>query len=79
MQIRIEFLFPSDTVIPSCHASTLAFAPDGTLLTAFFGGTKENADDVEIYLCRRTDSGWSEPQRMSVKVCLVSQSGGDWI
>ncbi|MBQ4044310.1 MAG: exo-alpha-sialidase [Clostridia bacterium] len=66
MKVQKELLYESGGPIPSCHASTLTFAPDGTLLTAFFGGTKENADDVEIYLCRRTDSGWSEPQRMSV-------------
>ena len=66
MKVQKELLYESGGPIPSCHASTLTFAPDGTLLTAFFGGTKENADDVEIYLCRRTDSGWSELQRMSV-------------
>ena len=66
MQIEKEYIFTPGTVVPSCHASTLTFTPDGTLLAAFFAGAKENADDVEIYLSRRGEDGWGELQQMSV-------------
>ena len=61
---------------PSCHASTLCFVPgaDGEpdrMLCAWFAGTRESADDVEIWLsssCRGKDGAfaqWSEPAVMS--------------
>ena len=58
MQIEKEYIFAPGVPVPSCHASTLTFTPDGTLLAAFFAGAKENADDVEIYLSRRGEDGW---------------------
>lgn len=41
-----------------CHASTLVQTRDGTLLAAWFGGTREGANDVGIWLTRRTQAGW---------------------
>jgi predicted neuraminidase len=38
---------------PSCHASSIVELPDGTLLSVFFGGSKESADDVEVRLSRK--------------------------
>lgn len=48
-----EFIFenkPTD----SCHASTVLPLDDGRVVAAWFAGTKESADDVDILpsLCR---------------------------
>ena len=61
---------------PSCHASTLCLVPGekgepDRMLAAWFAGTRESADDVEIWLSSSaqgpdgTFSAWSEPARMS--------------
>ena len=46
---------------PSCHASTIEEASDGTLVSAWFGGEHEKADDVGIWVSRFSDGKWSEP------------------
>lgn len=50
------------TAAPSAHASSLAQLQDGTLLIAWFAGSREGAKDVAIYLSRREAGGWSPPQ-----------------
>ncbi len=45
---------------PSCHASTLVQLGD-TTAAAWFGGTQESADDVQIYLSRRLNGVWEMP------------------
>ena len=60
--IQEEFVY-LQAPFPSCHASTLAEAPDGTLWCAFFGGTAERHPDVEIYLShKRPGEHWSPPR-----------------
>lgn len=54
-----EFVF-DEAPFKECHASTIAETPDG-LVVAWFGGTKEKNVDVEIWLCRKVGSKWSEP------------------
>lgn len=49
----------------NCHASTVLPLPDGSVVSAWFGGTKEGKDDVDIWYARRDDSGWSEPKKLS--------------
>lgn len=46
---------------PSCHASTIVELSNGDLLSAWFGGTKEGAPDVAIWMSRRGAHGWSQP------------------
>jgi predicted neuraminidase len=46
---------------PSCHASTVVENPDGSLLTAWFGGKDEGAPDVAIWMSRFSNDAWSEP------------------
>lgn len=59
--VRREFIY-TDAPFPSAHASTLVEMPDGTLLAAWFGGSAEGADDVEIRLSRHPAGGsWSPP------------------
>ncbi|MHC1479816.1 sialidase family protein [Frateuria aurantia] len=58
---------PGDTFISAdpptkaSHASTLVQTRNGTVLAAWFGGTAERAPDVQIWLSRRTSTGWTPP------------------
>jgi predicted neuraminidase len=54
-----EFLFDS-APFASAHASTIAETRQG-LLAAWFGGTREGASDVGIWLSRRLRSEWTRP------------------
>lgn len=60
-----EFVFDENAPTPSCHASTVLPLPDGTVLAAWFGGTAEGKDDVDIWTSRRSGGKWSEPVRVS--------------
>lgn len=48
----------------SGHASNLCRFQGRSYLT-WFGGSKESADDVDIYVCRREEGQWSAPVRIS--------------
>jgi len=44
------------------HASSITEAKDGTLLAAWFAGTRENAADVDIWVSRKAPGkSWSQP------------------
>ena len=58
--LREEFIF-EEAPFPSCHASTIAETTDGTLVSAWFGGTHEKNPDVCIYVSRKVDGQWSVP------------------
>lgn len=64
-----EFIYDPKTPvnIPSCHAATL-IRTDCGILAAWFGGTHEGHDDVQIYAAHRSDADgtWSAPQCVSV-------------
>lgn len=66
MEIEKEMVFESGGQgFAECHASTLAALPDGTFLAAWFGGSKEGAKDVSIWLARRGRDGvWGCPKMM---------------
>jgi predicted neuraminidase len=55
----VEFIFES-APFPSVHASTIAETKDG-LVAAWFGGTREGASDVGIWVSRRVDGKWTAP------------------
>jgi alpha-L-rhamnosidase len=57
-----EFLY-EQTSFPECHASTLAETPEGDLVAAFFGGTKERNPDCCIWVCRKEKGSdrWTAP------------------
>ena len=61
--ITREFIF-DDAPFASCHASTVVETNDGTLVAAWFGGTKEGANDVAIWSSfkEKGDERWSEPK-----------------
>ena len=46
---------------PQCHASTIAEVAPGRLVAAWFGGTRESAPDVGIWVTRFESGRWSEP------------------
>jgi predicted neuraminidase len=54
-----EFIFES-APFASAHASTIAETPYG-LAAAWFGGTREGANDVGIWLSRRVGGKWTAP------------------
>jgi predicted neuraminidase len=58
----VDFVF-EDGPTPACHAATIAVLGDGSEVVAWFGGTREGADDVAIWSARRpsTADPWSEP------------------
>ncbi len=59
--VHSEFLF-EELPTPSCHASTIAQSSDGTLVTAWFGGTQEGMGDVAIWSSRQEHGQWSRPR-----------------
>lgn len=60
------FVFPEDSVTPSCHASTVLPSDDGSVLASWFGGEGEKKPDVEIYVSKKEPGGvFSVPVRVS--------------
>ncbi len=55
-----EFVFTKAS-FPQCHASTLCETSRG-LVVAWFGGTREKASDVGIWVSYHNGSGWSSPR-----------------
>jgi len=56
-----EFIF-TEADFRSCHASTIVQPAPGQLLAAWFGGTREGANDVRIWLSRHDGGAWSKPE-----------------
>ena len=55
-----EFLNES-APYPQCHASTIVEVAPGRLVAAWFGGTRESAPDVGIWVTRFESGRWTEP------------------
>lgn len=60
-----ELIFDEICPTPSCHASTVLPLENGDVLAAWFGGTAESKDDVDIWVARRTAGAWLPAQRIS--------------
>ncbi|KRE32316.1 sialidase family protein [Paenibacillus sp. Soil724D2] len=60
-----EFIFEEERPFLSCHASTLELLPGGDVIAAWFGGTREKAGDVAIWISRRGDKGWTPPVKVA--------------
>jgi len=57
-----EYVFDvTEAPTASVHASTIVKLRDGTMLSAWFGGTEEKGQDVRIWVSRRTEAGWEKP------------------
>lgn len=63
-EVLRQKIFVEDKFFNNCHASTV-LKSDGRLLCAWFAGTKEGNDDVEIYLSFNDGEAWSEPKRLT--------------
>lgn len=60
---------------PQCHASTIVETSAGTLLAAFFGGTREKHPDVGIWLSRREAGRWTAPVEVANGVQYTRADG----
>ena len=49
----------------NCHASTVLPLDNGNVIVAWFGGTKEGKDDVDIWYSVKTEKGFIKPIRLS--------------
>ncbi|WP_304957701.1 family 78 glycoside hydrolase catalytic domain [uncultured Duncaniella sp.] len=58
-----EFLYES-TSFPECHGATIVELPNGDLVAAYFGGTKEKNPDCCIWVSRKPKGavGWTAPE-----------------
>jgi predicted neuraminidase len=56
----VEFL-NDGAPYPQCHASTIAEVAPGRLVAAWFGGTRERAPDVGIWVTRYESGRWAAP------------------
>jgi predicted neuraminidase len=61
-----EFIF-EQAPFASAHASTIAHTSGG-LVAAWFGGTREGAADVGIWLARHTNGAWTAPVEVATGV-----------
>jgi len=57
--VQSEFLFET-APFPSVHASTIAETREG-LVAAWFGGTREGAPDVGVWVSRHVKGAWTAP------------------
>ena len=55
--VSSEFIFET-APFPSCHASTIV-QQDHAMVAAWFGGTRERAPDVGIWVSRQVDGKWT--------------------
>ena len=44
-----------------CHGSTIEILPDGSIVVAWFAGTREGHPDTSIWLCKQQNGVWSKP------------------
>lgn len=58
--LKSEFIFER-APFAECHASTIVETEKGGLVSAWFGGDREGAKNVGIWLSRLESTGWMEP------------------
>ena len=60
-KITSEFIFDTAS-FKQCHASTIVELKDGSLLSAWFGGSYEGATDVSIWTSFYHKGKWTVPK-----------------
>lgn len=65
LDIKREFIIDKNCPTKSSHASTVIAMANGEIGAAWFGGTYESHNDVDIWFAYRNRKGWSEPVRIS--------------
>lgn len=61
-----ELIYPvGSTSFPSAHASTVVQLHDGSLMSAWFGGTGEGKPDVAIWSSHGSNGTWSAPVELA--------------
>ncbi len=60
-----EYVIDEYRPTPACHASTILPLESGEALCAWFGGSAEGQDDVNIFVARRIGALWHPPLRIS--------------
>lgn len=77
-EVGREFVFER-APFAQCHAATLAEAgpaeSPGTLVAAWFAGTREGNQDVGIWCSRREGGTWSAPQQVADGVQYIQGDG----
>src|SRR5690625_3689582 len=58
-----EFIF-TEAPFKSCHASTIVETPTG-IVAAWFGGDEEGATNVDIWVSRKVDGKWTNPEAVA--------------
>ena len=60
-----EHIFAPNRFFAQCHASTVEVLPDGTVVCAWFGGSREKAPDTAIWFARRENGCWTDPRKIA--------------
>ncbi|MDR3651838.1 MAG: family 78 glycoside hydrolase catalytic domain [Paludibacter sp.] len=74
-----QFLYEKAS-FPQCHASTIAETNNGDLVAAFFGGAREGAPDVCIWVCRKEKGSdkWTAPEKAADGVISATERKACW-
>lgn len=62
--LREEFIY-EQAPFPSCHAPTLVEIEPGVIAAAWFGGSHEKCEDVEIWFSKKDNATWSSPCKIA--------------
>ncbi|MBL8166863.1 MAG: exo-alpha-sialidase [Acidobacteria bacterium] len=74
--LKTEYIYET-APFPECHASTIAEAK-GTLVAAWFGGTKEKHPDVGIWVARLESGKWTTPVEVANGVQSADKRYPTW-
>ena len=80
-------VFSPTPELPSNHGSTIYQLPDGTIMCAWYAGSREAAADVDIYASRWEGGRWTRPEVIASTpgkpegnpVLFADDSGRTWL